>query len=774
MKIDLQQLSTNAIESTTGNKKMRLSENASSMVFQLFTKNVYSNPIGTVVREITSNCFDSHIEAGINAPVVIRKHKDENTNMTYISFIDFGVGMSPDRVENIYGVYFESTKRVDNTQIGGFGIGGKTPLAYKRSTGMGETDYDNSFFVITIHNGVKYYYCIFEGTDSPEISLLHSEETTEGNGTEIRIPVLAKDIETFANEMVRQLYYFENVIFEGFENSWKANTLTNQYQIVRGENFLFRGSEYSGYAHVCLGRVAYPIDYAVLGLSSSDYNLPIALKLEVGDINVTVSRENLDYSDKTIQMLRTKLNDAVAEVKGLLTKQYEEIVTLENYFTARNNFGTLYFDNGMELYVGSIMKFSDVEFKKYKYNDVNKTPSDSEMFKLFFETTSYGVKPKRSKYSSNNYEFTGGMDALKSKHNVLNIAGEFKRKVIKQAYLKAEYSLFHIVKRRDLLEVSGDDYKTLFGVKIDNHFDANGEYVPFIVNVLEMQKEYWNIVLKNTVNYDEFEVPEEFIANRKNKRSMITEDMRKETIPVKFNDGCRERVLLGDLFNYKMPIFYGVPDDAWKITRASNVHELLFDEKSIVYNYSVRDGFMNKHNHNGYSIGSKSTIMFIQVSTANLKYMEFCQNAMHIDKYYEKMLYRKADRVHEYFKKREVYELWRENLDYLYQNKNFGLLNEDWGKVISECTDYMNAIPLYIKNDKYFNSVHVLKIFFQPKEVKKTIEEQRIIDNIKSIIRLQTMNESYLKYIDSYNFTESTLNEKNLVLIDLLKKIMVF
>lgn len=65
MEINLKKLSNQALESSTETTKMRLSEDASSMVFQLFTKNVYSNPIGTVVREITSNCFDSHTEAGI-------------------------------------------------------------------------------------------------------------------------------------------------------------------------------------------------------------------------------------------------------------------------------------------------------------------------------------------------------------------------------------------------------------------------------------------------------------------------------------------------------------------------------------------------------------------------------------------------------------------------------------------------------------------------------------------------------------------------------------
>ena len=45
MEINLKQLSTQATAGTTDVKRMRLSENATSMVFQMFTKNIYSNPI---------------------------------------------------------------------------------------------------------------------------------------------------------------------------------------------------------------------------------------------------------------------------------------------------------------------------------------------------------------------------------------------------------------------------------------------------------------------------------------------------------------------------------------------------------------------------------------------------------------------------------------------------------------------------------------------------------------------------------------------------------
>jgi DNA topoisomerase VI subunit B len=138
MKYDVNQYSDVEVQSTTDDRDITLSADSTSMIFQIFTKNMYGNPIGSVVREITSNCFDSHIEANVNLPVVIRKTFDKLTSTHYISFIDYGVGMSPERIRDVFAIMFSSTKRGDEKQIGQWGVGSKTPLAYRRKTGLGE------------------------------------------------------------------------------------------------------------------------------------------------------------------------------------------------------------------------------------------------------------------------------------------------------------------------------------------------------------------------------------------------------------------------------------------------------------------------------------------------------------------------------------------------------------------------------------------------------------------------------------------------------------
>lgn len=758
---NLNVLSDKKIDSTADTTKMRLSENAATMVFQMFTKNIYSNPIGTVVREITSNCFDSHVEAGVNAPVLIKKHFDNQTQTHYLSFIDYGVGMSPDRVKNVYAVYFESTKRADNQQIGGFGIGAKSILAYKRPTGHGAGEYDNSFYVITTYNGVKYYYCIVEGQDSPEISLLHQESTTEHNGTEVRIPVLERDLNTFAKEMVRQLYYFENVIFEGFDDTHYDDTLSNQYQIVRGKSFLYRGTEYSSAMHVCLGRVAYPIDYNVLGLNSSDYYIPVALKLEVGEINVTASREQLDYSEHTIKVLRSKLDVVKTEIREMLAKQYESIITLKDYFEVKNEFGKLKFPNGSVLSVNNLIKHTEIDYSNFKYSFM-KMPNDRQLFEFFFENKRYGKKVT-SRYGRSSNKFDGGYDSIKSQNNLLYIEGEFVRKVAKQSYLRDTYGTYFVINRRNLTNAyMRHEIAELFNVHIDKIIEDNGKVNSFIQTLIEMQEEYWQIVTENTKNYDSVEVPVEYTVRKK--RNVMSEELRKQYISAKlFGSWGKSKIKLSSLFDFNLPIFYGVQEDEDKLNTAYSLYKVLFDADTIVSRYNeYRNEFYRSENN------SKKGIMFVMLSKSNVKYMQFCKNAIHIDQFYTRMLYRKADIIQTYFQTYSLIEKYDE-LTTLYRNENFTKIHALWGKKIKNVKTYMNSI-MTSKNE-LGSYKQKLQKFFNIDNITMSDEQRKIARQIDEILELQKRNTDILYYINGYNIGSGNLDA---TLVDILSKIMVF
>ena len=748
MELDLKKLNNQNAESTGTKKKMRLSENASSMVFRMFTSTIYSNPIGTVVREITSNCFDSHIEAGINSPILIKKTVDKTDNSIYISFIDYGVGMSPDRVENVYGVYFESTKRTNNNEIGGFGIGGKTPLAYKRSTGQGEGEYDNSFFAITIHNGTKYIYNIYEGEEAPEFTLLHQEATTEHNGTEIRIPVLEKDVNRFEKEITNQLYYFENLVFEGF-----SEEVTNDFQIIRGKNFLYRGEDLGGYMHVCLGKVAYPITYDVLGLNQYDYQIPVALNVPIGEIGVVASREQLDYSEATIKYLKDKLETVKNELKGMLAKQYENVCTLEDYFKVKSQFGMLYLSETKSVKVGNILKAGDIDYSNYKFS-LFKTPNDRQLLDLMFNVKIYGARESKSTWRSttknNFHQLDHCYEGIQNADNIYFL-DDYKTslKRIKQAYLRSEHGRFYIISPKNFLE-NKHDINDMFKTEYEDTQTKTTKHF------IKMQKQYMDIVHKYTDSYLDVDVPEDFVIA--SKRPKLSQEIKNSTIPVKIVGGySRTRIKISELMKFNGVVFYGTSDDELKLNHAKNVFGAMYGSNHISRNYETWSGAK-------YRFGEKSGILFLQLGKNNIKYMEYCKQALPIEKFYQKMVYRKADQILSYFKNTNIKKRL-DNIDSLYKHEQFNEISTKWAKRVENVQAFVDKIS----SNNFSGDLNYYKDFFKKyldiDSTKLTKEEKKMRNNLTAIEELQKKNADVLQYINTPYYLSDTMSDTQILIL---------
>lgn len=685
MKLDALKMNTQDVQSSVETKAMGISKQANARIFQMFTKSVYSNPIGTVCREIASNSFDSHTEAGVNKPVIIRKTFDNQTNTTYISFIDFGVGMSPERVYDIYGVYFESTKNNSDNEIGGFGIGGKTPLAYKRATGLGSGEYDNSFNLITVYNGIKYFYLVYEGNDSPMIAPLHEEPTTEGNGTEIRIPVLSKDVTKFAFELTRQLYYFENLYFENFEAEY---CLENDYNIIKAKTFLFRGDKYSPYMHVCLGRVAYPIEYSALGLNSNDYRYPVALQFNIGEISVTVSREQLDYSEQTIKMLKAKLEEAKAEILEMVEKQYLDVFNLEDYFNAMLTFGNLNFNNGKSIRIGDMMKLKDIAMPNFKYYNIT-LPKASVLFDLFFNVKVYGkALPKRSPQSADGY-FSKTYKALTEAKNLYTFSGDvFERKSQKQSYLNSMYVRWNMITKSDLIEKGKDPDVDIFSEF--NYKQISLHEAP-IKLLQELQDDYYNIVLKYAKDYTTLEVPAEYLAKRKAKRNIKTNETITGTLITGGGYRKRYEMKLEHIFNVRNTIVYGTKEEESDLRHAVNVYSSMFGKKNrIAYQYSMRKGqnFEGEYTWDD-KVNRKNLIIFLMVAKGNVKHMVNCRKAIHVSQFSDVLVKRKIPALNRALISGKLNGKLEE-IPHLYKTKKFAEKFPIIGNTIQEVKKYLN------------------------------------------------------------------------------------
>ena len=302
------------------------------ILFRGFSDTLYSNKIGSIVREVTSNCFDSHREANINDDVTIAMvEADPLTRKNgKISFKDVGVGLSPTRIQDIYSKYFSSTKRETNNEIGGFGIGAKSPLAY--------TDV---FEVNTIYEGIKYFYVVHRGDKVPHIKLINQEKTDEHNGTEVILPVRAGDENKFRSECKHQLRFFSNIHYINMD-------INNDYQIIQGKHWIAsshderHSSDYK--LSICLGGVSYPIDFnqslTCRNVSESYLNewssTTIALKFDIGEIDVTMSRESIEYNDRTIKAIQDKYTIAAQELISLYANSWADVTDFREYFINAN------------------------------------------------------------------------------------------------------------------------------------------------------------------------------------------------------------------------------------------------------------------------------------------------------------------------------------------------------------------------------------------------------------------------------------------------------
>lgn len=742
---------------------------AQGMLFTMFTEDIYKNVIGSICREIASNCFDAHIKANNespNNPVFIKKTHDKVTNTHYISFIDNGTGMSPEMVENIYAMYFESTKRDNNDEIGGFGIGGKTPLAYKRKTTQedGKVVEDSSFFVITRYNGIEYKYLVYIGSNSPKIKPMGEESTKKANGTEVRIPVLVKDLDKFELELNRQLYYFENIVFQGFNTDDKLNS----YKVYKGEHFLYRGDNYEEGVHVCLGKVAYKLDFSNLGISEWDNRIPVGLKFDIGDIKVTPNREDLQYNEDTINTILEKIELAKDEIREMIGRQYDNVQTLEQYYAVKENFGHLEFDNMDKLYVGKWVSKSNIDFSNFKYNELPYIPDSQDVVKHFYNVHQYGKT--RSTYAIGINCFYG--DNAK----VYKCAGDFQRKIIKQSYLNHIHDKNYVILKpyMDVDDMFADDSKAwerlrlAFGVSKEE----GGWNSSDIVDKMDLKKgksllkkfrkDVMTWINKNVTSYDSLDVPQDFIDARKQER--LSKEILKTTIPVKDAQrwGSRGRVKVEALVNFKGRIFWGVTDEDHKVREGREMYSSLFGTDRI-------DGIYDYHNkfHKGQGI------IFLTVSKANAKYMKMSDKAYHIDTIFPTLLRRKIVNPTD-IKVANNYIDRYNNLNGLYRNKSFKDVNAVVAKYRKEVKEEVKTLKPYRDYESIdFNSELVAKYFDASKAGTLRIATERQMNYLyevqdKNIDKIKWINIPY--YAEDEDFTEGRYSG----LVELLKKVMVF
>lgn len=316
---------THTVEKSGNFEESKFSIEASAKAFFILSDGLYSNKILAVVRELSTNAYDSHVEAGkVSVPFDV--HLPTQLDPTF-SIRDYGTSMDHENCMQLYTTYFRSTRNNSNEAVGCLGLGSKAPFAYS-----------DSFTVEAYLNGQKRLYTGYKNEDgSPTFSLLDEMATSEPNGIKVSINVASHDIGRFVSEAKKVYEFFKvrpNFIGEKIQ-------YTSPAKVLEGDSWYFDDNADNNL--IIMGQIAYPLDHYQIMNADVDnaeakfvqYSDGLRIFVNIGDVDITPSRESLSYSNETKVNIRSKVKNIASEIA---TKIEAEIKSQPTLFKARKKY----------------------------------------------------------------------------------------------------------------------------------------------------------------------------------------------------------------------------------------------------------------------------------------------------------------------------------------------------------------------------------------------------------------------------------------------------
>lgn len=297
---------------------------ASAKAFEVLSSNLYQNKTLAVIREITCNAADAHTAAGL--PLSSIKVHIPTYGEPHFSVRDFGAGLSVPDVMSLYTTYFRSTKDADNTQIGGFGLGSKSPFAVA-----------DQFTVTSWHGGQRHDFICYKDGGLPRVNHVGSAPSPEPTG--LLVQVAAKSVSDWHME-ARRFFSWWTTLPEitGIDPNSFTNPLSRA--MLRSK------VEHNGYPEwailpndiflpscVFMGLVPYTLNLDAIPSLNRDtrevlQSLRIFMHFPVGALSISPSREALSYDASTSAILTAKLKTLVSEVVAEFTAKVATQPTL--------------------------------------------------------------------------------------------------------------------------------------------------------------------------------------------------------------------------------------------------------------------------------------------------------------------------------------------------------------------------------------------------------------------------------------------------------------
>ena len=339
-----------------------------SKMFKILSDSLYSDKVMAAIRELSTNAYDSHISAGNKNPFKVTLPTAANP---VFMVRDYGTGLSQEDMEDLYTTYGASNKNDSNDFVGCLGLGSKSPFAYTKS-----------FTTASYYNGKKYtYIAAIDESVVPTLNLFNTSHTSEPNGLEISFAVKQHDFQEFTDKAKRIFHYFrmKPIIEGGIGTNLHDHKYSNTSIVISGQGWrvcrLNNDNSYfpSNYHRIdsgivaIMGNIAYPVQTAqIVGQEKEEMpdhiqkwnrafqkadidswksfvgeiinsGLYLELDFGIGELEMDVSREGLQYTKDVVKTLRKKTQEIYMEMKEEFSKKIQasktKVEAITSYYT---------------------------------------------------------------------------------------------------------------------------------------------------------------------------------------------------------------------------------------------------------------------------------------------------------------------------------------------------------------------------------------------------------------------------------------------------------
>lgn len=538
---------------------------------------------------------------------------------------------------------------------------------------MSPLAYQTNFLVATVKNGLLNKFNVYRQTSGmPDITLLiENQETDQPNGTRVKIylkdeshKINYRDVEEISyisNIINKELSFFDNVIFEfknvyNYYKEWNLTNIQNDYnkgKIIENNLFKWRTtSQYSDEMHLVLGKVCYPIDWKTIGVKR--ITIPVGIKFNIGDIQVTMTRESILYSDETVRLIKDKITKVCKDLVNKYNNQNEPVEGLFNFIQQKKKTGyeVIKFDIGEELpYVLNVSELKGLNKTIFKPIQHLKLIKSYDIDNILYQFTVLNEKIEDGRQNKNRFSL---LDYKNTQLSAFN-----KRKLIlldheenipdnKDFRKYIQNCLF--IKTKKIAKYYYNSWLDNLGVEIKTEtinkvYTSNkrNEITDELLSTLKTKKvevktkpigiikeliEFKNIILEelkkefDVITYKDFKIPEDWLLEQKRLAKEARQPKLKLEGVIPYKDVVNSysgELELSKLQNFKGILIYGFLKENKNLELMNNVLKM---------NISLRD--KTKYNSLKFDFNSKAIKIF-RISQSNEYLFHKLPNAIHVN-----------------------------------------------------------------------------------------------------------------------------------------------